>query len=179
MTKRTPLFVSCLCSVYFAVVGQFGVTLAESSPTEDPLRVLNGTKAMVSPDVETGLTDPIRRKAAKSLFSRQMVALRQLAAKSDPSLIPLLIPYIYYTDEPSIIIGGGRPTPPPSLESWAFHWPALAMIEKYPFQASPELAKFILNTKNELGFRMHAFEALVRQAKPGFSTELKSEQHDK
>lgn len=128
------------------------------------VKFLSETEAMENPRIDLHLTDVAKREAAEDLYVRQMAALRELTGERDASLIPLLIPYIHYTDDFSFRNDWKprpqtTPNPKPDLKAWAFHWPAFAVIAMTP-GSGPILAKYILNPKNPDRYKMHAFEIL-------------------
>jgi hypothetical protein len=115
------------CFIFIILLGKGTLISAGTDSAENPVQFLSETQPMAFPEFEQNKND-----ASRDLFARQLTALRRLAGTHDPSLFPLLIPYIYYTDDYSflVVIGGPAPhqTRPVDLKSWAFHWPALAEV---------------------------------------------------
>jgi len=116
-----------VCCALLILLSHGTLIFADTDSVENPVEFLSETKAMASPEFEWNKND-----SSRELFTKQLTALRRLVGTHDPSLFPLLIPYIYYTDDYSflVVIGGPAPhqTRPVDLKSWAFHWPALAEV---------------------------------------------------
>jgi hypothetical protein len=156
-----------LCCIIPLLLWHGTPALAENDSTESAIRFLSQTEAMVYP-TEGGCLQG--DEATRQLFYQQMSALRQLTGRHDLSLVPVLIPYIYYTDDPSFEDGITHDPRPPrhDVKWWIFHYPAFETIVMTP-GSGPILAKYALDTNNPGGYRMHAFDAL-KTMYPGVST---------
>jgi hypothetical protein len=161
--KMRPSKVStyCLCLASLVLLSTAPTAVAEDDSVGEAIQVLSKTKAMAFPEIEMKSPDPKKAEAARELFATQLKALRKLTGERNPSLVQVLIPYIYYTDDYSFeshLIPTSK-TKVPELKTWAFHWPAFAVIAMTP-GSGRILAKYVLDTKNDAGYRMHAFDVL-------------------
>jgi len=147
---------------------------ARDKSIENAVQLLCNTKAIQFPEIEWNHDD-----ASRQLFDKQLAALRHLVGIRERSLVPIVIPYLYYSDNYPPM---GFVDPAPSgkrqvdLKSWAFHCPAMAVVCSMPDVAGPMMSKYILDPGNGWGFRMHTLEVLGTMY-PGV-TSLQQDQND-
>jgi len=154
-----------LCLICMLIVG-CKKPVKQSDAVENAIQFLANNTASPFPKFEMGLVDLEKRKTAEQLISKQMHALALLKDNKDPSIIPMLIKYLNYTDDYSLtndviihVTRERKPPPPPDIKELCKHFPAFAAIINTP-EAGTSLAKYALNTNNLRNYRVTAFLVL-------------------
>jgi len=144
-----------------AVIFQFlflKVSHADTAP--DAVDIIVNTKPMYCPGIEIGNPDKDKKNAAEQLFKKQISALIKLNGVNEPSLIPMLVPYLNYNVNIYYSSISERRNPQiPDFKTLCAEWPAFAVIANMK-SSSEALVKYIKQSQNLLENRVAAFNIL-------------------
>ena len=133
----------------------------DSESSAAAIQTLTSSAPIERPWYELGLTDPVKGKAVRELYAKQMKALNDLIGVSNPSVVTVVVPYFHYEyDYTEHHFVDASTHGYSDLKSASAKHPSLAVVAGIP-DAAAVLSEYVTNPNNQMEYRLYALTMLA------------------